>query len=103
RTRRDPQALHSFPTRRSSDLGNTPSLGTTDPVTRATRLTWSVKFTFARSSPAATTTAVASVARDVPGKNMPAYRKSAFVIGVTRSEEHTSELQSRGHLVCRPL
>src|SRR5690625_6375634 len=24
-------------------------------------------------------------------------------IGVTRSEEHTSELQSRGHLVCRLL
>src|SRR5437870_6621676 len=23
--------------------------------------------------------------------------------GCTRSEEHTSELQSRGHLVCRPL
>src|SRR5690625_6224721 len=27
----------------------------------------------------------------------------AFVIGVLRSEEHTSELQSRGHLVCRLL
>src|SRR5690625_6424031 len=26
-----------------------------------------------------------------------------FVTGGTRSEEHTSELQSRGHLVCRLL
>src|SRR5690625_1978155 len=26
-----------------------------------------------------------------------------FVVGVIRSEEHTSELQSRGHLVCRLL
>src|SRR5690625_5782189 len=25
----------------------------------------------------------------------------ARILGVTRSEEHTSELQSRGHLVCR--
>src|SRR5690625_5366150 len=25
------------------------------------------------------------------------------VVGVSRSEEHTSELQSRGHLVCRLL
>src|SRR5690625_5767153 len=24
-------------------------------------------------------------------------------VGIQRSEEHTSELQSRGHLVCRPL
>src|SRR5690625_5462420 len=27
----------------------------------------------------------------------------AFVVAVARSEEHTSELQSRGHLVCRLL
>src|SRR5690625_5917502 len=27
----------------------------------------------------------------------------AAIIGATRSEEHTSELQSRGHLVCRLL
>src|SRR5687768_17970049 len=28
---------------------------------------------------------------------------SIFIIGITRSEEHTSELQSRLHLVCRLL
>src|SRR5690625_6203823 len=27
----------------------------------------------------------------------------ASYLGITRSEEHTSELQSRGHLVCRLL
>src|SRR5437660_2300110 len=30
-------------------------------------------------------------------------REHAGRIGITRSEEHTSELQSRGHLVCRLL
>src|SRR5690625_5884626 len=29
--------------------------------------------------------------------------RSLFVLRVPRSEEHTSELQSRGHLVCRLL
>src|SRR5437870_13805407 len=30
-------------------------------------------------------------------------RSDIYGLGVTRSEEHTSELQSRGHLVCRLL
>src|SRR5690625_7073442 len=30
-------------------------------------------------------------------------RESAYDSGTGRSEEHTSELQSRGHLVCRLL
>src|SRR5439155_20166412 len=30
-------------------------------------------------------------------------RIEGLMAEVTRSEEHTSELQSRGHLVCRPL
>src|SRR5690625_5941014 len=37
-----------------------------------------------------------SVMRDMPNKNIPKPP-------MTRSEEHTSELQSRGHLVCRLL
>src|SRR5215510_136899 len=36
---------------------------------------------------------------DVPGS----LRASAILYGERRSEEHTSELQSRGHLVCRLL
>src|SRR5690625_295075 len=31
------------------------------------------------------------------------HRKAEFAIMIDRSEEHTSELQSRGHLVCRLL
>src|SRR5579884_1746716 len=33
----------------------------------------------------------------------PAYSRSRSSCSGTRSEEHTSELQSRGHLVCRLL
>src|SRR5207253_4942237 len=36
---------------------------------------------------------IVGVERSVPGKNLPVF--------MSRSEEHTSELQSRGHLVCR--
>src|SRR5690625_166149 len=38
-----------------------------------------------------------------PGKWKPRLYFAIFGIGVIRSEEHTSELQSRGHLVCRLL
>src|SRR5437870_7553739 len=31
------------------------------------------------------------------------YRRGVHASGTLRSEEHTSELQSRGHLVCRLL
>src|SRR5690625_5899724 len=34
---------------------------------------------------------------------VPALEQSAEQSGLDRSEEHTSELQSRGHLVCRLL
>src|SRR5690625_6320324 len=33
----------------------------------------------------------------------PGIGKSTLLLQISRSEEHTSELQSRGHLVCRPL
>src|SRR5439155_26985362 len=62
--------LHSFPTRRSSDL----------------RVS-------ARRSAAAS--------RPPAGRRPPRGRPSAR--RWSRSEEHTSELQSRGHLVCRVL
>src|SRR5690625_6312658 len=67
--------LHSFPTRRSSDLtapSSTPTAGLT-----------SIQAT------ASIPTAKCSAG---PSAQPPA-----------RSEEHTSELQSRGHLVCRLL
>src|SRR5690625_6978342 len=39
---------------------------------------------------------------DVP-RTWPLDAKQVAVFGAGRSEEHTSELQSRGHLVCRLL
>src|SRR5690625_5355618 len=62
--------LHSFPTRRSSDLDAARAIMTTDTAPKEATVTG-------------------------PG--------AAWTVGGMRSEEHTSELQSRGHLVCRLL
>src|SRR5438552_18115390 len=64
-----PRDLHSFPTRRSSDLFRAPSQSG----------------------------AVASASRRRSPNSVVAWRKAL------RSEEHTSELQSPDHLVCRLL
>src|SRR5437870_12840047 len=69
---RAPPCLHSFPTRRSSDLAPVPHR-----VLPATLAGWVI-----------VTAAFAFVPTPAPA---------------WRSEEHTSELQSRGHLVCRLL
>src|SRR5690625_6337646 len=61
---RDHPVLHSFPTRRSSDLVRGPAAA---------------------------------------GRGHPGLHRRLCLPGVGRSEEHTSELQSRGHLVCRLL
>src|SRR5690625_5510293 len=45
---------------------------------------------------------ISSLASRAEGKKLALFYFSIKVIGV-RSEEHTSELQSRGHLVCRLL
>src|SRR5690625_5406900 len=46
----------------------------------------------------------ASVAVIRPGRKVPDLPETGIVIVTdSRSEEHTSELQSRGHLVCRLL
>src|SRR5207249_8392349 len=91
--------LHSFPTRRSSDLDSNPALNTAQRV---------------RATPAM---AMAAPARETPGCRRPpratraappARRALARLAGLLaapewRSEEHTSELQSRFDLVCRLL
>src|SRR5207253_8426222 len=68
--------LHSFPTRRSSDLRRTPG--------RRSRAACRPGRTRACPSP-------------------PRVQAARPPRGDPRSEEHTSELQSRGHLVCRLL
>src|SRR5690349_23606753 len=72
--------LHSFPTRRSSDLGSSPTVGTLFGST--------VSRYFHPQQ------------RSAPRSRLPAC--SLLETG-ERSEEHTSELQSRRDLVCRLL
>src|SRR5437870_8695085 len=73
--------LHSFPTRRSSDL-----IAPARPASACIGCAWANPI--GTSIPTASTTP--------PSASPSASRR-------TRSEEHTSELQSRGHLVCRLL
>src|SRR5439155_20993534 len=83
--------LHSFPTRRSSDLtdASDADLTVSTPGIRPRRKGCRPATT-TRRAPART----ASRAMIFPNGPSPDWR---------RSEEHTSELQSRGHLVCRLL
>src|SRR5438477_8520300 len=78
----DHRDLHSFPTRRSSDLGTLQ--GTT---TVATAANGSATFSTLSITNAGNKTLTASAAR----------------VLLPRSEEHTSELQSHVNLVCRLL
>src|SRR5207249_7989259 len=91
--------LHSFPTRRSSDLG---ASGWSAPYAAATRNTTGAVEPPALSDvpgrcgephPVATATSDAKTPRVT----------SRDLMGASRSEEHTSELQSRFDLVCRLL
>src|SRR5690606_41780493 len=80
-------ALHSFPTRRSSDLSATAPAPTPSPAVRRST---------SRPSTGARSTWVRSVSTCC-GRRWPDERTRP------RSEEHTSELQSRENLVCRLL
>src|SRR5690554_7183698 len=79
----DHRDLHSFPTRRSSDL----QMQSLAPVVRA-------NIVFESSRKAMNT----SLPLFIPDTSI---KKGSDVF--IRSEEHTSELQSRPHLVCRLL
>src|SRR5690625_6650299 len=84
--------LHSFPTRRSSDLGrfNRPGEGRGG---RSTGWMETGQLAGGRSGEGLSAALLCRTReREVSGPS-----------GENRSEEHTSELQSRGHLVCRLL
>src|SRR5690606_40786224 len=88
---RDLRDLHSFPTRRSSDLPK-----------RCERWTiWCARARSCTSASAIRRLGWCPLRTRLPssgvGPNTWAYRSN------TRSEEHTSELQSRENLVCRLL
>src|SRR5207253_10832398 len=88
----DHRDLHSFPTRRSSDLGLMTGSSIRVTVNRPET---------GRESHESALNSWPSTYWHLPGK---AANQSVPVLDVlTRSEEHTSELQSRGHLVCRLL
>src|SRR5207253_10070425 len=81
-----PLSLPSFPTRRSSDLQGSLQYGNIVPCKGAAIPGLSAEFfsnTTLSGPPAAT--------------------RIDTSVNFERSEEHTSELQSRGHLVCRLL
>src|SRR5690606_41757640 len=85
--------LHSFPTRRSSDLGN-------DDVEAAAELGRRAL------GGAAHGLSVAHIGHDRQRTHAlcPYQANSLFeILAARRSEEHTSELQSRENLVCRLL
>src|SRR5207249_12092344 len=91
-----PRALHSFPTRRSSDLhldGDQEQIRPA-PAARVGR---------ARGGPAPGPGAAATRVQALQGPLRPAGGPRRRAQSAPRSEEHTSELQSRFDLVCRLL
>src|SRR5207244_13319440 len=92
----DPPHLHSFPTRRSSDL---PSAAATSAV-RAASLSRRGSRPAIRPSRSPVCPTGRSAGRSAPGRGS---RRRRHPCTRSRSEEHTSELQSPDHLVCRLL
>src|SRR5690625_5882747 len=66
-------------------------------ASRPSRLAMAPESRWASAKPCPPSTGTLSVTLRRPGKT------SLIAKSTTRSEEHTSELQSRGHLVCRLL
>src|SRR5690606_41601168 len=90
--------LPSFPTRRSSDLGSA-----TQPFTLPRICSISSR-TSARSAHLCPSASISSL-RSLPPLSVSSVRVSETTSTaiLSRSEEHTSELQSRENLVCRLL
>src|SRR5439155_12561551 len=87
----NPRYLHSFPTRRSSDLAAKPSCSPT----------WTASPN--QFDGAATRSVPPPPSQPNASPLLSPLTKERRWECSNRSEEHTSELQSRGHLVCRLL
>src|SRR5690606_41631804 len=85
---RSPHDLHSFPTRRSSDL-------LVDHHATGRVHTLDVKATDLAG--------IVNAAREIQADLVVVGPEDPLCMGLARSEEHTSELQSRENLVCRLL
>src|SRR5205823_12494108 len=92
--------LHSFPTRRSSDLAA--SDGTWSAVERISGNTTFIAKTSSATS-LAVTVKVISTAKIATKVGRGRSLRISVSGGPSRSEEHTSELQSLAYLVCRLL
>src|SRR5205823_13781318 len=97
-----PRALRSFPTRRSSDLTLQPELlqlhGHNEHVERL-----DLPHGRERRRPGAPDAELVDWYRPWPSHGNVRQRRSAVCERRSRSEEHTSELQSLAYLVCRLL
>src|SRR5207253_9689597 len=96
-------ALHSFPTRRSSDLAGR-CWADRSAEDRRLRKAEAVGSNPTRSTPATRSSPSQRRSRPTPKPFRIVSERGNSYVGslemTTRSEEHTSELQSRGHLVC---
>src|SRR5207253_11228963 len=99
----DPPGPPSFPTRRSSDLRESRprTHAAADPSRAQVVLMMSTEQGAWWETLFGTEPSRKRFAPVMP--LFPTTIRSAFCSSATRSEEHTSELQSRGHLVCRLL
>src|SRR5205823_14083387 len=98
---RPPRPLHSFPTRRSSDLGSTVEPTLDDALAADPD---NVALLVERARLLARATHYRAAQRDYERalRVDPIHGEALRGLGV-RSEEHTSELQSLAYLVCRLL
>src|SRR5690606_40823059 len=95
-----PRHLHSFPTRRSSDLSITEDFVWWGDVNHP----FSIEdFDRLYNRVTAFLSHREIYIKDVQAGSKKDYQLNVRVITETRSEEHTSELQSRENLVCRLL
>src|SRR5439155_12258143 len=92
-----PQNKHSFPTRRSSDLRRSRNNGS--PPFRSSPRCCGCSWKSRDSVRVPPSGACSAAARPFPLS----WPSDCLRASTSRSEEHTSELQSRGHLVCRLL
>src|SRR5690606_41973411 len=101
--RRGPRALLSFPTRRSSDLLRERSPLATAMVTSEMLRTWAVRLDaiWLTESVRSFHTPDTPSTLACPPRRPAVPTSSATRVTSERSEEHTSELQSRENLVCR--
>src|SRR5690606_41897254 len=91
------RGLHSFPTRRSSDLLPSKTLSTSSGSAS------SVSSTPTSEPPMRLPTALPPACPEKPMPTFTLSHRSLSSSRAERSEEHTSELQSRENLVCRLL